>query len=165
MKCTVKWESVIRISTSILLQQPYHFHGRYVHKDYVNMCTIYVCKDILNHTSMQAAQPQTYICMENWLVTALLTTPALTFMLVLNWLWVVSNFHCLKWSLKHAPDICPNQCRKLCILIVRHFVQRTKISFLYLLKLIHVQQTKVAFFLRICKVIESNVIFYWRFAL
>ena len=49
-------------------------------------------KDISNHTSMQPTQPQTYIFMENWPVTVLLTTPALIFILVLNWLWVVS-FH------------------------------------------------------------------------
>jgi len=105
---------------------------------------VYV-KDISNHTSMQPTQPQTYICMENWLVTVFLTTPVLIFILVLNWLRVVSLPPLPKWSLKHAPDICPNQCRKLCILTVLHFVQRTKISFLYLLKFSHCQQTKVAF--------------------
>jgi len=99
-------------------------------------------KDISNCTSMQATQPQTYICMQNWLVTVLLTTPALIFILILNWLWVVSIFlGGLKWSLKLAPDICPNQCRKLCILMVLHFVRRMKILYLYLLKFIHFQQT------------------------
>jgi len=43
MKWVVMWKSVTRISTSFLLQPPYHFHGRSVHKDYINMCTIYVC--------------------------------------------------------------------------------------------------------------------------
>ena len=47
-------------------------------------------KDILNNTSMQETQPQTYICMENWPVTVLLTTPAHILILVLNWLWIVS---------------------------------------------------------------------------
>ena len=88
MKCVVMWKSVIRISTSILLQQPYHFES-YFHTS--NTTTgLHLHGELSGHSFAYYTSTYLRIGVE-------LTVGCKQFF-----------FFCLKWSLKHTPDICPN---------------------------------------------------------